>query len=294
MSYRIIAQYAIDNSTVGAKQFIGSKVDRCCRFCGRDKTRTTFKKQAHVIPQAIGNRTLLSYDECDICNAQGGKLEDDFAKYLSILRPFAGTRIGGKGSVKLKPGQHSYVKGNCSDNSITVELNSMDPCVKVERIDSNNLKITVKRPPLTVLNVAKTLGRMIWYVLPKEKLDCYKHLLEWLRGEISPLPVYFAEGFRAGPPSTVTALTIFEETEKVPLVPPIIGMLAWGNTVFLFWVPKDKSFQLPELNLIAHPFMAAFKWKFIKCNTERKVKQIPESLSLNFESSSSDLPEFLP
>lgn len=294
MAYEIIAQYVVDNLKVGSKQFLGSKETRSCRFCGRDSSQVTFKQQAHVIPQALGNRTLLSYEECDTCNTQGGRLEDDFAKYLSILRPFAGTRIGGKGSVKLKPGKLSYIKGSSVNNSITVELNSLDPCVKIERVDSNNIRITAKRPPLTVLNVPKALGRMIWFALPKDGLKYYKHLLEWIRGEISPLPVYFAEGFRGGPPSTITTLTVFEEAENKQSMPPIIGQLAWGNTVFVFWVPKDKLFNLPQINFIANPFLANFKWKIIKCSTREKVKDIPHSITLNFESSSSDFPDSMP
>ena len=62
---------------------------RRCRFCGRDETAVTFKKKAHAVSEALGNKHLLSYRECDDCNAFFGQAyEDALVKYIGALRTF--------------------------------------------------------------------------------------------------------------------------------------------------------------------------------------------------------------
>lgn len=46
---------------------------RICRFCGRDSQHTTFKNDAHIIPQSLGGtKELICYEECDECNKRFG------------------------------------------------------------------------------------------------------------------------------------------------------------------------------------------------------------------------------
>jgi HNH endonuclease len=58
---------------------LGSK-PHTCRFCDRKKPEVTFKKKAHAVPELIGNKTLLTFYECDDCNDRFSSFEDDFAK----------------------------------------------------------------------------------------------------------------------------------------------------------------------------------------------------------------------
>ncbi len=72
------------------KIYVGEFANRVCRFCGKAKPAVSFKKEAHVVPQFLGNRFLLSAQECDICNKLFGDLyENDFANYIGALRPFS-------------------------------------------------------------------------------------------------------------------------------------------------------------------------------------------------------------
>lgn len=41
-------------------QFIGDPHNKVCRFCGKKDGEVTFKKIAHVFPEAIGNNVLAS------------------------------------------------------------------------------------------------------------------------------------------------------------------------------------------------------------------------------------------
>src|SRR5258706_1693929 len=63
---------------------------KVCRFCGKHSPIVKFRTDAHVIPQSIGNRYLLSYFECDTCNHFfGNKYENSLTNFFSHLRPFA-------------------------------------------------------------------------------------------------------------------------------------------------------------------------------------------------------------
>jgi hypothetical protein len=40
-----------------------------CTFCGGAFPTVTFRNDSHAFPAALGNRDLLSNEECDGCNA---------------------------------------------------------------------------------------------------------------------------------------------------------------------------------------------------------------------------------
>jgi hypothetical protein len=49
-----------------------NKSERKCRFCGKSNPEVSFKKKAHLIPEFLGNKMLLSDFECDSCNYEFG------------------------------------------------------------------------------------------------------------------------------------------------------------------------------------------------------------------------------
>src|SRR3954462_7886092 len=83
MNYREIALYHLDEPK---PQYIGSKSDRKCRYCGAVPP-AKFRILAHAIPEMIGNRSLIANDECDECNVFFSEtVEDSLGKMLSPLR----------------------------------------------------------------------------------------------------------------------------------------------------------------------------------------------------------------
>jgi hypothetical protein len=63
--YRIAAAWSV---RPGEKIFLGDKNSRICRFCGQAKPEVSFRKEAHALPESIGNKSLFTYYECDACN----------------------------------------------------------------------------------------------------------------------------------------------------------------------------------------------------------------------------------
>jgi len=58
---------------------------RVCRFCGKDDNNS-FKKKAHTVPQTLGNKFLLSFDECDDCNSLFGEYETHLTNFFEPIR----------------------------------------------------------------------------------------------------------------------------------------------------------------------------------------------------------------
>jgi hypothetical protein len=44
----------------GRKVYLGEKESHQCRFCGKSSPDVTFIKDAHAVPECLGNTTLLS------------------------------------------------------------------------------------------------------------------------------------------------------------------------------------------------------------------------------------------
>lgn len=90
--------------------------DRVCRFCGKTKAGgATFKKVAHAISEALGNKTLKCTEECDQCNARLADVEDNLSVgYLGIRRSILG--IKGKGGVKSVGGQNFVLDAKKTSN----------------------------------------------------------------------------------------------------------------------------------------------------------------------------------
>jgi len=59
---------------------------RLCRFCGKDSSATTFRTDAHIIPQLLGNKYLVSDYECDKCNSLFSAYESNLTESLGAYR----------------------------------------------------------------------------------------------------------------------------------------------------------------------------------------------------------------
>src|SRR5262249_4440815 len=90
--YKVATWYLLRPSH---KVFLGDKNNRKCRFCGKAPPEVNFRKEAHALPECIGNKSLFTYYECDTCNqAFGDGCESDFAKWSLPMRTMS--RIRGK------------------------------------------------------------------------------------------------------------------------------------------------------------------------------------------------------
>lgn len=88
------AYYPIRSMSCPQVPISDSKVpaDRKCKFCNKPYGEVSFGNVAHIIPEFLGNRHLVSDFECDSCNSKFGEYDTAFAAWLGAIRTILKTR----------------------------------------------------------------------------------------------------------------------------------------------------------------------------------------------------------
>lgn len=88
-------------SSVGtAKARLGTKGE--CRYC-RTRDSSRFRKVAHTFPESLGNKWIISLDECDECNEKFSIYEDSLTKGVAPFLTLGG--FVGKGNKTRQTGR---------------------------------------------------------------------------------------------------------------------------------------------------------------------------------------------
>jgi hypothetical protein len=157
--------------------------DRVCRFCGRKLPYVSFHKNAHVISELLGNKRFVSDFECDDCNGKFGKLENDFANYLGLVRTVQSVK--GKRVPKFKSADKNLTVESSKEDEITnrVEFRRFEGLNSTFKFDKENQKtiITYTKAPYTPLHVYKALLKMALSVINPRHLPDYQFALEYVR-----------------------------------------------------------------------------------------------------------------
>jgi len=154
------------------------KAQRVCRFCQKSQPETTFKKKAHAISEALGNKTVIVLDECDKCNDEFSmSIEPDIIQYLSIYRTFFDVK--GKGGEKQWHGENFKIK---KEKEFTISIFSTDdPPERNEfpykiRLEDNR--------PITSQYIYKTLCKYFISVISSNELGNFQDTINWINGDI--------------------------------------------------------------------------------------------------------------
>ena len=136
---------------------------RRCWFC-READPRAFKKVAHLVPQALGNKHLVTAEECDSCNTDyfANEIDDSFLKALQPYRLLHAAR-GQRGRLTLPKSSksESRVKLAVPERRV-VELTDSDADPMIEELDfeSGEIVVTMDVPSHDPLAVPKALARM--------------------------------------------------------------------------------------------------------------------------------------
>lgn len=155
-----------------------------CRFCG-EKDTSKFKSKAHIIPEFTGNKELIHYCECDICNNKFSRYERDLFNFGGVKNIIAGI----KG--KKKYPKHIDYKNNFSIQSSKTGLiiNEHKPNDVIKVKNGKLSSISSEMVKFSPRNVQKALVKIALSMIDRKELPKFKKTLEWLENPNDNLTV---------------------------------------------------------------------------------------------------------
>jgi HNH endonuclease len=163
----------------GKRIYLGERDNRVCRYCGRAKPATTFKKTAHAFPEQTGNKILIDNCECDHCNEHfANMLEDDFAKWTMPLRTIG--RVKGKsGAPSHKTADETLRIDAPKADELRVTALRDDPRYTVDDA-TRTITFRMERQPYVPMGVFKCMVKMALAVMPPGDAVSCAHLKTWI------------------------------------------------------------------------------------------------------------------
>jgi hypothetical protein len=178
--YTLLAQ--AKGSVGGGPVFVGSKGR--CRYC-RQTNRNRFRTTAHAFTEGLGNKWIVSRDECDDCNQLFSRYDDALTKAVS---PFL--TLGGVKGKSNKVRQTGRTGGDAviSRYDTTTGLGLSFAATNADFAEHMavgadgviRLKIPVADVRFKPRCAYKALVKMGFALLPEEELPNYEKLRLWL------------------------------------------------------------------------------------------------------------------
>jgi hypothetical protein len=241
--YTLLAQ--VKAPIGGTKTYIGNKGQ--CRYCGERGARY-FKTEAHAFPEGLGNRWVISRDECDKCNHLFSKYDDAIVRAVGPFLTLGGVK--GKSKAVRQTGR--------SDGPAILarRLGQNGPALSILATNaepSQHMAITAEGTLRLNMPVAddlfkpryayKALVKMAVALLPETELANYSRVRAWLLDPDDPVEfphldvgISFASVGNA-PPLLTGAL--LRRTDPKDLVPHILFVFSAGSVCFQIDLMSD-------------------------------------------------------
>ena len=235
-----------------------------CRFCDKTEPEISFKKQAHAIPELIGNKTIFSNNECDSCNSKFSYLlEDHLGKYLGLWRTMM--QIKGKNGIVSYKAPDGISRIDMAKTGLELQSFEEDPIFECNDQERTFI-IKGYRQPYVPIAVFKSFVKMAISVMPYELLSYFNETKKWLlenNHEISNYdiqPIFtIASSISGKKPFNELLITILCRKNDFLKVPFMQMLLFFGNLGYQIIVPcKPKDFHLSNqpINIASFPHPA--------------------------------------
>ena len=205
----------------------GKKENRVCRFCKQKYPSVKFNAIAHTISEALGNKKLITNDECDECNSYFDKnIERDFIAYQDLSRVFFG--------IKNKENQIPQMSGKnfsfsmSQNREATLKLKDEFDLLQPVQLKTNN-KIKMQ-------NIYKTLCKFALGAIDSKHLSYFDKTIKWIKGQknVEKLPKVILI-YSQKPMQTNISLYIRKlDDTKIPL---LVGEFDFTCCRYVFIVP---------------------------------------------------------
>ena len=249
------------------------------------------------MPEFLGNKSLVSRNECDACNQLlAKKYEDDLAKWFGPLRTVS--QIRGKSGVPTYKNKNMRIEMGDKGLEIGIVAEDLESHLKFDGPFTFTLPVPASTQPFVPINAAKALIKIACSLCPPELLSECKPAIDWLMGraraKMSMFPVLFA--FTPGPMPYGDGRVLLLQRKSGANFPFLWCVVATANYRFQFflpfcpsdaWMMKEKSVQL---SLRHFPDVFGDEWQHGKTRfgtfdwsgTEPVVKE--QSFSFHVES----------
>ncbi|MBH0022516.1 hypothetical protein I6F40_19580 [Pseudoalteromonas sp. SWXJ133] len=240
-NYEIIGQWLVRPRD---KVILGDMNNRTCRFCGKTHPEVSFKKVAHAIPELLGNKSIASAYECDICNKEfGDGIENDLGNWSKPMRTLI--RIKGKKSVPTlkKGGDKPGWRIEYGQDRLNIRAYENDPIFEVDE-DNKTVIFKLRRDSYTPVAVLKAFMKIGVTLLPDNEVPNFLGLMAWIKESdhskayLNKCPVIYS--FQPGPlPSDLISALILRRKNAVTGYPYAFLVIGYGNEVFQVSLPSE-------------------------------------------------------
>lgn len=268
-NYNIEPFYFYEQKKLGER----SKENRICRFCKKAQPETTFKKEAHAISEALGNKGIILNEECDKCNEYFSKIEQDIIKLHNFERALF--KIPNKNNkipkIQFKNGKMYY------DEETKLSIFVKNDFLK----DKNNppSNIYLNNDNYIPQNAYKALCKFALSVIDDKYLDYFRKTIDWIMGKasIEKLPIVFRFFRPKNELNDCTNFKLFIRKEKAInlSLPFVVVEFNFTFYKYLYTIPlceKDADNFLDNENLeekLKIIFKPYFKLGYLKMNFSR-------------------------
>jgi hypothetical protein len=241
--YTLLAQ--VKASIESPKSYIGH--EGRCRYCGESDARL-FRTEAHAFPEGLGNRWIISRDECDSCNQLFSKYDDAIVRAVAPFLTLGGMkgksnkvrqtgRSDGLAVLSRHEGEERPLLFIRSVNAKTSEQISFTPEGVLR------LKLPVAEDSFRPRYAYKALVKMAVALLPHVELANYSRLLAWLLDpydaiEFPQLDVGISFASIGNAPELLAG-TLLRRNNPEDCVPHILFVFCAGSVCFQIDLMSD-------------------------------------------------------
>lgn len=256
---------------LGDEALIRDKSRRVCRFCGRTTPAATFNKEAHVAPQLLANRSLLSLYECDACNEKFGTgIEYDLGNWTKPHRTVL--RVPGQNGVpSIKGRGPDPWRIDGSTAALAVKAHRDDMPYEVDE-EKRLIIMELPRDSYTPAGVMKAFVRIGLTLMPEDELANFPELMAWIvnpdhaAADIGTWSWIYETMFPGPMPNDRVLAGLYRRENGEGLYPYMFLMLAYANHTYqvpLFSVERDahldgKQFEAPLYPITSPADRAAY------------------------------------
>lgn len=264
-NYSVVAHDGHKRICIGETQ----KNLRKCRYCKRTQADgATFKKIGHTISEGLGNKAIITNNECDDCNEYfGHNIEPDFITYIDPLRVLFGVQGKEHKITKIKGENYEIESTSDFNKTFTIKI------FEEPNLDDNKelRKLSLRHNGNIIpQNIYKCLVKYAFGIIPEDMIKHFDDTSKWLLGKIEyrQLPlvhIAYVNGYEPTP-----RIVLYLRTIDNPSLPFAIGEFHVINMVYVYIIPtfsedEVKSSNKTEwntvLDILKHRNSLNWRWK---------------------------------